>query len=468
VSFGALREFATNIRLWLAVGPLLFLTAGMLTIVFSLRSFEESLAEEEIGLMDQYDATLLAFVVLTTLGATAVAIYQTAQRTRPRTAYLAIAGLAPSGAAAHLTRQVLAVCSVAAIGGILAGAASAPTASRFIAWASSGRADLVGRTDTHAIVGAGVITFGLALIASTRGAQVARSVEPIEALKQLPFQPRRRSRWRARIGLASGVGALAAAGLTVYLPGLERFKFEPVAVANAAAANAAAVSAAVTTALLAVFFVLTAPVYCPLLIRGWTFFIPELRMPALFLGRRGAAYQAGRSLEAFNVILVGALLVGATLSIYFARSALDPAGRGWVETRDVSGVVLAAVPVVIAMTGSTMTVLATARSRVAETRVLRLSGVTSRQVLVAGFAEAFILAATATAVALIGVATVGLAMGVGLAQVEAGPGWPTTLGFDPLVWLAPLGVTVFGLALVTAATLPSLIRGLRGSVAPRH
>jgi hypothetical protein len=216
------------------------------------------------------------------------------------------------------------------------------------------------------------------------------------------------------------------------------------------------------TALLAVCFALTAPSYCPFLIKAWTVFVPERQLPALFLGRRAAAYQAGRSLEAFNVVLVGALLAGAILSMYFSRSALDPAGRGWVEARDVSAAVLAAVPVTIAMAGSTMTVLATARSRVEESRILRLSGATPRQVLVAGFTEAFILAATATAVALCGVALVGLCLGVGLSRVAAGPAWPATLGYDSLVWLAPLSVTAFGMILVTAATLPSIIQGLRG------
>ncbi|MDR2380138.1 MAG: hypothetical protein LBE08_03020 [Bifidobacteriaceae bacterium] len=457
----AFRELGSNLRLWLAAGPLICLTGAMLTIVFSLRSLDESLAEEELGLMDQYDATLLAFTLLGSLAATAVATYQAAQRTRRRTAYLAIAGLAPASAAANFTRQVLVICGVATLVGIGVGWASAPAASQFIAWASSGRADLVGRTDTHAIVGAGVIAFGLALIASTRGAQVARSVEPIEAIKPLPFRPRRGARWRARAGVLTGIATLVAGATTIYLPATDSFHYRPIE-----AANAGATSAAVMTATLAVFFALTAPVYCPWLIRVWTFFIPERHMPSLFLGRRGAAYQAGRSLEAFNVILVGALIAGASISIYFARSALDPAGRGWVEARDVSGVVLAGVPVLLAMTGSTMTVLATARSRVDESRILRLSGATSRQVMVAGFAEAFILAATATAVALAGVVLVGLCVGVGLARVPGAPPWPTTLGFDPLVWLAPLGVTAFGMALVTAATLPSLVKGLRGPVAP--
>jgi hypothetical protein len=411
--------------------------------------------------MNQYDATLLAFILLASLAATAIAVYQAAVRTRRDTAYLAVAGLGPANASAHFTRQVLAVCTAATVAGVGLGWALAPAAGGFIAWASSGRDDLVGHTDTHAIVGAAVISFGLAFIASNRGAQVARAVEPIEAIKPLPFRPRRASRWRARAGVASGVGALAVCALTVYLPGVDAFQHNPVE-----AANAAASCAAVMTVLLAVFFALTAPVYCPFLIRAWTVFVPERKMPALFLGRRGAAYQAGRSLEAFNVILVGALLAGAILSIYFARSALDPAGRGWVEARDVSGVVLAAAPLILALTGSTMTVLATARSRVDESRVLRLSGVTSRQVLVAGFTEAFILAATATAVALCGVAAVGLSMGAGLARVGGSPPWPETLGFDLPVWIAPLGVTVFGMVLVTAATLPSLIRGLRGSVAP--
>ncbi|MDR2347101.1 MAG: hypothetical protein LBD90_00470 [Bifidobacteriaceae bacterium] len=455
------REVVTNVRLWLAAGPLIGLTAGLLTVVFSLPSGGESLAEEEVGLMDQYDATLLAFILLTSMAATAVAVYQVSVRTRRRTAYLAVAGLPPTTASGHFTRQVLAVCSVASLAGIGVGWASAPAASQFIAWASSGRDDLVGRTDTHAIVGAAVITFGVTLIASTRGAQVARDVEPVEAFKPQPFRPRRGARWRARIGVASGLGSLAAGVIALYLPAVRALHYQAVE-----AANVGATWAAVMAALLAVFFALTAPIYCPFLIRAWTFFVPERRMPALFLGRRGAAYQAGRSLEAFNVILVGALLVGAAISIYFARSALDPAGRGWVEARDVSGVVLAAVPVLIAMTSSVMTVLATARSREVEAQVLRLSGATGRQVLVAGFAEAFILAVTATAVALVGVALVGLCVGLGLARVDGSPEWPGTLGFDALVWLAPLGVTVFGMLLVTLATLPSLVKGLRGPFAP--
>jgi hypothetical protein len=439
----------------------MWLTATMLTIVFSLRSLAETASEEELGLMDQYDATLLALVVVAALGATAVAITQAAIRTRQRTAFLVIGGLPPAAAASHFTRLVLGVCVAASAAGVAAGWILAPAASRFIAWASSGRPGLTGRADVHALVGAFVITFGLAFIASTRGAAIARSVEPIEALKQLPFRPQARPRWRSKVGLLCGIGALMTGALTIYLPGARTFTGTPIE-----AANAGVTAAAVTTALLGVFFALTAPNYCPFLIRAWTVFIPERRMPALFLGRRGAAYQAGRSLESFNVVLIGALLTGSVFSIYLARSALDPAGRGWVEARDISGAVLAAVPLLLAMTGSTMTVLATARSRVIEARVLRLSGATSRQVLVAGFTEAFILAATATAVALAGVALVGLCTGLGLARVVDGPGWPETLGFDPPVWLAPLGVTVFGLVLVTAATLPSLIRGLHTAGAP--
>jgi hypothetical protein len=213
-------------------------------------------------------------------------------------------------------------------------------------------------------------------------------------------------------------------------------------------------------AFLIVALTLTAPLYCPFLIRVWTFFIPERHLPALFLGRRGAAYQAGRSLEAFNVVLVGALLVGSALSIYFSRSALDPAGRGWVEARDVSGVVLAGVPVALALVGSIFVIVATSRDRTMEARVLRLSGATSRQVLVAGFTEAFILAATATAVALAGVAVVGFTTGLGLSRVSTAPDWPVALGFDAAVWIAPLGVTVFGMVLVTAVSLPYLVKGL--------
>ncbi|MDR2113837.1 MAG: hypothetical protein LBO75_01005, partial [Bifidobacteriaceae bacterium] len=150
-----LRETVHNLRLWLAAGPLLALTAGMLTIVFSLRSLDESLAEEELGLMDQYDATLLALILLASLGATAVAVYQAALRTRRRTGYIVIGGLNPSGAAAMFTQQVLGICVVATVVGIAGGWAGAPQASQFIAWASSGRSDLTGHTDTHAIVGAG-------------------------------------------------------------------------------------------------------------------------------------------------------------------------------------------------------------------------------------------------------------------------------------------------------------------------
>ncbi|MDR1633715.1 MAG: hypothetical protein LBS27_02065 [Bifidobacteriaceae bacterium] len=453
----AMREMFTNLRLWMAAGPLLGLTAALLTITFSMRTLNESLAEEEVGLMDQYDATLLALVLLAGLATATVSVYQAAQRTRRRVARLAIAGLTPSGAATQFSHQVVGIAAVSSVIGIVLGWAVAPQAVRFIAWAGSGRGNLRGQTDAYAIVGAFVITLGLALIAATQGASQARSVEPIEALKPLPLQPPRpRSRRRSWLAAACGLGALVTGTLTAVLPGLDALGAGTIEGANIGASLAGA-----TTVLLAVFFALSAPVYCPFLIRAWTVFLPRHRMPALSLGRSGAAFQARRSLEAFNLILVGALLAGATLSIYFARSALDPAGRGWVQARDISGVVLAGVPVVLALVGSVLTVVATARSRAAEARVLKLSGATSRQVLLAGFAEAFILAVTATAVALAGVAMIGLATGIGLAGVAQAPAWPATLGFDPVVWIAPLGVTLAGMALITAVAIPSLIQGLR-------
>ncbi|MDR1187438.1 MAG: hypothetical protein LBK95_08280 [Bifidobacteriaceae bacterium] len=456
----AIRELLTNLRLWLAAGPLMAMTAALLTVTFSMRSLSESLAEEEVGLMDQYDATLLALVILAGLGATTVSVYQAAQRTRRRVAYQAIAGLTPSAASSQFTHQVVGIAAASAVCGIAVGWAFAPGAMRFIAWASSGHGDLAGHTDAHAILGSFIITLGLALIASARGASQARSVEPIEAIKSRPFRPPAgRTRRRAWLAGACGLGACATGVLTAVLPGLDRLRFQPIE-----AANIGASCAAITTALLAVCLALGAPAYCPFLIRAWTVFVPKHRLPALSLGRLGAAFQARRSLEAFNVILIGTLLAGAALSIYFARSALDPAGRGWVEARDVSGVVLAGVPVVLALSGSVLTVIATARSRASEAQVLRLSGATSRQILLAGFTEAFILAITATAIGLAGTALVGLATGLGLSRVAASPGWPATLGFDPVVWIAPLGVTVFGMALVTAVALPSLIKGMRQSL----
>ncbi|MDR0593894.1 MAG: hypothetical protein LBG60_11675 [Bifidobacteriaceae bacterium] len=450
------REMLTNLRLWVAAGPLAALNAALLTITFSMRSLNESLEEEEIGLMDQYDATLLALALLAGLGTMAVAVHQVAQRTRRRVAYQAIAGLTPSGASGQFTHQVVGIAACSAGVGIVIGWAASPAAMRFIAWASSGRADLRGQTDAHAILGGFVITLGVALIAATQGAGQARSVEPIEALKPRPFQPQGQSRKRTWLAAASGVGALLTAALTIILPGLGSLRFRTIE-----AANIGATCAGATTVLLAAAFALGAPSYCPALIRVWTVFLPGRRLPALSLGRAGAAFQARRSLESFNLILVGALLAGSTLSIYFARSALDPAGRGWVEARDVSGVVLAGVPVLVALTGSVLTVIVTARSRAGEAQVLRLSGATSRQILLAGFTEAFILAVTATIVALAGVAVVGLSTGIGLGRVASAPDWPATLGFDPVVWIAPLGVTAAGMALVTAVALPSLVKGLR-------
>ncbi|MDR0365444.1 MAG: hypothetical protein LBH68_01235 [Bifidobacteriaceae bacterium] len=456
----AFREMTHNLRLWVAAGPLLALTSAMLTVVFSMRSATETAAEEEVGLMDQYDGTLLALVLLSGLATAAVAIRQTALRTRRRTAYFSIAGLNPSVASTGFIQQLMGIAAIFTVLGALLGWAISPFAVELIAWATSGRHDLVGHTDIHAITGAAIITMGLALIASTRGSQVARDVEPIEALKPRPYMPHQYGRRSFIVGFIAAGGAILTAVLAITLPSLERYAYRPIE-----AANVVAISAGAMAVLLAAFFALAAPLYCPFLIRAWTVFIPERHLPTLFLGRRGAAYQAGRTLEAFNVVLVGALLVGSALSIYFARSSLDPAGRGWVEARDVSGVILAAVPLVLGLTGAILTVLAASRSRTDEARVLCLSGATTRQVLAAGFFEAFILAVTATAVALAGVALVGTCTALGLANVPGSPGWPQTLGFDGPVWWAPLGVTVLGMVLVTAASLPSLIRGLRSPAA---
>ncbi|MDR1824236.1 MAG: hypothetical protein LBR27_02700 [Bifidobacteriaceae bacterium] len=454
-----LRATLRNIRMWIAAIPLIALTTAVLVAVFSMRTAGQGLQdleEEEAGLMDNYTAVILALTLIAALAAVGVAVDRAASRSRQRIGFFAIAGLSPTYASTLFYHQVVALAGLAVLLGLGLGAAMTPGAVELVVWAGAGHVGVIGAVDAHALVGAGIITMGVSVMASVRGAQVARSVQPVEAIKALPWTPQRSARPKAFVALIAAVGAVGAAVACLTIPGRMAFAERPLEAANWVVALGTTMAGC-----LAILFTLTASAYCPRLIRAWTIILPESHAPTLLLGRRGAAYQAGRSLNAFALVLVGTLIVGSAMSIYFARSSLDPAGRGWVETRDISAAVQAGVPVAFALVAAVVTVAITARNRFAEAQTLRLVGATGRQILQAGFVEAMILAVTASLVGLGGVVLVALAVGAGISNVAGSPGWPGAYGLDWLVWVAPLGVTVLGMALVTATSLPSLIRGLR-------
>jgi predicted lysophospholipase L1 biosynthesis ABC-type transport system permease subunit len=454
-----LHSTLRNIRLWLAAGPLIALTTAVLVAVFSMRTVGGDLEAEEVGLMDNYLATMLALTLVAALGSTAVAVDRAASRSRQRIGRFSLVGLSPTYAMTLFYHQIVALACLFVAVGLAVGAWITPAAIQVIVRASSGHVGVTGHVDTHALVGAAVIALGVAIIGSVRGAQVARSVQPVEAVKPLPWAPRRSARVKTVASLASALGVVATAIACCLLPARQAYTGRPIA-----AANAVVIAGGLMTAFMAVLFALTANLYCPVLIRAWTIILPENHAPTLLLGRRGSAYQAARSLHSFNLVLVGCLIVGAGTSIYFARSSMEPAGRGWVAARDMSSAVLGAVPVGFALTASVLVVAITARNRFAEAQTLRLVGATPRQILLTGAFEAAILAVTATVVGYIGQVVVALVVGASMARIAGGPGWPEALGFDWIVWVAPLGVTVLGMALVTVTSLPSLVRGLRHPV----
>jgi putative ABC transport system permease protein len=455
----ALREARTNLRLWFAIGPIIMLATALMLIVFSMRDLSVHTTEGESA-MQRTDATLLAVVLAATLAILAISINQAVGASRRRYAMFELVGMAPSGARSMLTQQVV-ICTVVATGlGLALGVATARPVVHLLSRVGTETRPVSGHIDAHALVGATVIALGVSLIAGARAMAVTRTIQPVEALKPRPWVPPPPAPWRTTWVVVAWTVAVAASVLAAAMPYRPTFRALPVE-----AANLAASFGGLHTLALAAALALTAPTYCPKLIRAWTALIPERLVPTAFLGRRGAAYQAGRSLEAFNLVLVGALLAGAAASLYYGRSALDPAGRGWVEARDMTAVVLAGVPVALALVGSAATVAISTRNRFDEVQTLRLLGATPRQVLLAGFFETMILAVTALAVAAAGVAWVALSAGTGFAAVRNGPDWPESIGWGAPVWLGPAAVSTFVIALVTACSLPSVIRGLRRTIA---
>jgi len=452
----AVREALTNKRLWLAAWPLLVLSTTLMVIIFSVESPEPNSGEmPHTPPIDPTEATMLALTLLATLATLAVTIDRAVAHTRRRFAHYQVTGMTPSGARVLLQQQITVMTGGAVLVGLILGMALDQPMYRLMSRIGAVHRPIVGSFNAYSLVGAAVVALGLALIATAPAGRLAQSIQPVEAIKLPPIAGPTRSR-----GLAVAAGATWALAVIASLATVLTPRFGAT-VHPVESANEVATFGGIHTLALAGALALTARMYCPRLIRALTALLPERHLPTTFLGRRGAAYQAGRSLEAFSMVLVGVLLTGGASSIYYARSDLDPAGHGWVAARDVTAAFLTGVPLSLVLVGAVVTAVVTTRSRYREVQTLRLAGVTPRQVMVAGFVETLILAVTALAVGAAAVVWVAVSVGIGMSGVPGSQGWPGSIGWGLPVWLIPLGVTAFGALVYSACALPSVIRGLR-------
>ena len=452
----AVREALVNTRLWLAAGPLLALSTALMVIIFSVEVPEANTTElPHTPSIDPTEATMLALTMLATMATLAVTVDRAVAHTRPRFAKYELAGMTPSGARTLLQQQVTVMTGVSVLAGLIMSVFLDKPMYELMSKVGAVHRPVEGAIHAYSLVGAAIVGTGLALIASAPAAKLAQSIYPVEAIKVRPPTQSSQSRGLRVAAVVTWALALVACLLTVLAP---RFGATTHPVESA---NEVATFGGLHTLALAGALALTARSYCPKLIRLWTAVVPERYLPTAFLGRRGAAYQAGRSLEAFNMVLVGALLAGAASSIYYARSDLDPAGHGWVAARDMTAAFLTGVPLALVLVGAVVTTVVTTRSRFREVQTLRLAGATAWQVMVAGFFEAAILAVTALAVAAAGVAWVAVSVGVGMSGIPGSQGWPGSIGWGIPVWGIPLAVAAFGALLFAACALPSVFRGLR-------
>ena len=437
----ALADAVTNLRVWTGVLLVTAVTAfvGALTagVVESgvRRGGVVALAVFAITGVVAVFALVAAGVVLGAVAALTVVLQQRGY------ALWQLVGVQPGTVRRVVLVQLLLVATVgAAVGAVLAPPLLQPTMD-FVFTGAQGFAGLRAASSPLAVVAAAVVVIVVTVLAGRRAARAASRVAVLDVLRE-PDAPGRRTgvlRWVLAVLLLA-----AAVGLASAQVGNDPAKAElPLLIAGALAA------AALTT---------VGAVLFPALVRLWTAAVPTRASASWHLARATGIDGVSRGAATIGPLLVAVALAGVLFSVdgtLGAASARPRAEGGGLSPQVV--VLLLGGPVLIAVTGTVVTVFMSGRSRGRELALLRAAGAGTGTVLLAAAAEAVIYVGTA----LIGALVVMLLAAGGASLVAAASGTTGAL----VVAIGPaLAVAGGALVLMLVATVVPTWVALRADV----
>ena len=316
-------------------------------------------------------ATLLSLVAVLVVTTSTLRLAVTV---RTRTfALWQVVGVLPRTAARIVLVEVLLVGFVAAVLGVLLGAAVAP---RFVAYGlrgSSGLEALAPRLTGRDLLVVAVVTAGVVVLAAVGPSRRVAATPPIAALRDPDVADHRR-----RL-----LPLLVAAGLAVVAVGM-------LSTLPSSAARGANQLLLIGVVLVAVAAALAPQLTHPLL-RAWSA-LPARRWPSLFLARAAALQGLGRTSAGVSAVVVAAGLPAALLGGVHTSTAL--AGGGSSGSAGAAIALLIGGPVLLASIGAAAGVLISARDRSREQALLRAAGTGPAQTAGIAVLETFLVAVT--------------------------------------------------------------------------
>ncbi|MGW0877061.1 hypothetical protein ACWD3Z_42365 [Streptomyces sp. NPDC002740] len=209
-----------------------------------------------------------------------------------------------------------------------------------------------------------------------RGASRAARTPAIQALREPGAVSRgmSKSRWLVGVALAITLGSIVFS-----LPGKTP--------------DSAATSLMLVGPLTAGLFSALSPVFMAPLLRAWTGLVPRNAPSWWHLARQATAHQVSQSTAVINPLVVAVSLAGGL----YASQGTASGGR---ETLSVGGIVLLlGGPLLLALTGATVTLFMAGRQREREVALVAVVGGTTATVLLAAAAEAVVYVTTASLLA---------------------------------------------------------------------
>ncbi|WP_231408347.1 hypothetical protein [Streptomyces sp. MC1] len=197
--------------------------------------------------------------------------------------------------------------------------------------------------------------------------------------------------------------------------------------------------------LTAAFLSALSPAFMAPLLRGWAAVIPPSRAGWWHLARQATVHRASQSAAIINPLVVAIALAGGLYASQGTASGGDTLSTGAV-------VLLLGGPLLLSLTGATVTLFMAGRHRNHEVALLIASGGTASTVMTAALTEAVIYVATALMLAVPPVIATGL---LGSWALHESPSFG--LGAVAIVALT-------GLALILAAVVLSNVMALRKNV----
>lgn len=422
-----LADLLAGVRIWAGLAAVL-VAAGLAGTVPA--------ALVRAGLDASGNAALAAYSLAgtsTLLSVVAVLVVTTstlrlAVTVRARTfALWQVVGVLPRTAARIVLVEVLLVGFVAAVLGVLLGAAVAP---RFVAYGlrgSSGLEALTPRLAGPDLVVVALVTAGVVVLAAVGPSRRVAGTPPIAALRDPDVVDHRR-----RL-----LPLLVAAGLAVVATGM-------LSTLPSSAARGANQLLLIGVVLVAVAAALAPQLTHPLL-RAWSA-LPARWWPSLFLARAAALQGLGRTAAGVSAVVVAAGLPAALLAGAHASAALSGGSSG---SAGAGIALLIGGPVLLASIGAAAGVLISARDRSREQALLRAAGAGPAQTAGIAVLETFLVAVTGLLLA--GVAVV-LASAIELVVLAAsGHRVPFDAGLPALLVAAVLVAVLMAVATLVPA-----------------